>query len=191
MDIRVWIPGLALVLLGAIAHADENRGFYAGSGVGMYYSEIEDINFDESAGQLRIFGGYQWNEYLAFEAGYSQLFESSASETIVGLGSAEIDLDGSSFDITARPMLPLNDKLHAFGIVGWANYTLDYKATVTVPGLPTVSISGDESEGEFFYGLGAGFDVTNNWSLRGEWIMVNVDDGDFGTFSVAATYNFQ
>ncbi len=190
MDIRAWILGLSLVLLGTAAHADENRGFYAGSGAGLYYTEIDAINLDESAAQLRLFGGYQWNKYLAVEAGYSKLFEVSASEDIPLLGSADVDLDGSSWDISARPMWPISDKFHAFGIVGLAQYDLEYDATITVTGLPAMTISDEESEREFFFGLGAGFDMTDNWTLRGEWITVNVDDGNFGMFSVAATYNF-
>ena len=191
MDIRVWVLGLSLALLSTIAHADENRGFYAGSGAGLYYTKIDDVNFDESAGQVRLFGGYQWNEYLAVETGYSKLFEVSASESIAGLGSADIDLDGSSWDVSVRPMLPLSDRFHAFGIVGWASYDLDVNATVEVVGLPPVSVDASESSEELFYGLGAGFDMTDQWTLRGEWINVNVDDGDFGMFSVAATYNFR
>ena len=41
------------------------------------------------------------------------------------------------------------------------------------------------------YGVGAAFDVTDNWSLRGEWVTVDVSDADFGMLSVSATYNFR
>ncbi|MDH3644703.1 MAG: porin family protein, partial [Gammaproteobacteria bacterium] len=117
--------------------------------------------------------------------------EVSASEDIPLVGSADVDLDGSSWDISVRPTLPLSDKFHAFGIAGWAQYDLEYTASIDVTGLPPIEISDSEKEGEFFFGLGAGFDMTDNWTLRGEWITVNVDDGAFGMFSVAATYNFR
>ena len=41
------------------------------------------------------------------------------------------------------------------------------------------------------YGLGAGWNITDNWNLRGEWTAIDVSDADFGVFSVSATYNFR
>ena len=41
------------------------------------------------------------------------------------------------------------------------------------------------------YGFGGMFDINDNWSLRGEWTTVDVDDADFGMLSFSATYNFR
>ena len=70
--------GLLLVLVGSLAHADDQKGFYAGSGAGMYYVDFDGMDYDESAASVRIFGGYTLNEYVSFEAGYASLFETSA-----------------------------------------------------------------------------------------------------------------
>ena len=182
MEFRVWILGLSLTLMGTFAHAEHEGGFYAGSGAGLYYVDFDGLDFDESAATVRLFGGYELNQWVAFEAGYTNLFESSGD--ILGTG---IDVDGSAWDVSVRPMLPLGDRARAFGIVGWTEY--DFDVTVSVPGLPDVS-SSDKTD-ELMYGVGAAFDVTDNWSLRGEWVTVDVSDADFGMLSVSATYNFR
>ena len=35
MDIRYWVLGLMLAL-GSVAHADDNRGWYVGTGIGQF-----------------------------------------------------------------------------------------------------------------------------------------------------------
>lgn len=181
MDIRAWILGLSLALTGAFAHADDQTGFYAGSGAGLYYVDFDGLDFDEGAATVRVFGGYELNKYVAFEAGYTKLFESSGD--ILG---ANIDVDGSSWDVSVRPTLPITDNFRAFGIAGWTQY--DFKISVEAQGL---TASDSDKEDELMFGIGAAFDITDNWALRGEWVTVDVSDADFGLVSVSATYNFR
>ncbi|MGI9327062.1 MAG: porin family protein, partial [Pseudomonadales bacterium] len=154
MDIRKAILGTAMLGLSFSAVAE--GGFYAGSGAGIYYVEFDDIDFDESAATLRVFGGYKLNDYLSFEAGYASLFETSAD-----LLGADVDLDGTALDVSVRPTLPLSDNLQAFGIVGWTQYDFDISAS-----LGNVTVSDGDTESDLMYGLGAALDVTDNWNLR-------------------------
>lgn len=178
---RVWTSGLlAAALAGGVQAADDNT-FYAGTGAGMYYVDFDGLDFDESAPTLRLFGGYQLNQYLSFEAGYSQLFE--ASGDVAGL---DVEVDGSALDLSVRPTLPINDKLSAFGILGWADYDFDVKVSDGV-----TSASASDSDSEFQYGVGGSWLVNDAWAVRGEWVIVDVSDADFGLLSVSATYNFR
>ncbi len=181
MDIRVWMLGLSLALMGTFAHADDSSGFYAGSGAGLYYIDFDNVDFDESAIAVHAFAGYELNQYVSFEAGFTKLFESSGD--ILG---TSIDVDGTAWDVSVRPTLPLTDNFSAFGILGWTQY--DFKTTVSAPGL---TVSDSAKEDELMFGVGAAFDFTDNWSLRGEWVTIDVSDADFGMFSVSATYNFR
>jgi len=185
MEFRALILGLSLTAslsaAGTCAYANDEGGFYAGSGAGLYYLDFDGIDFDESAASLRLFGGYELNRYVSFEAGFSKLFESSGE--VLGTG---IDIDGTAWDVSVRPTLPLGDRASAFGILGWTNY--DFDISVSAPGL---TASDSEKDDDLMYGIGAAFDVTDNWSLRGEWVTVDVSDADFGMFSVAATYRFR
>src|SRR5690606_35649998 len=87
MKSRAVVVGLLATGLCGVAQA-EAQGFYAGSGAGMYYVDIDGLELDESAATLRLFGGYKLNQYLSFEAGYSNLFEASGD----ALG-ADVELD--------------------------------------------------------------------------------------------------
>lgn len=181
MDIRKIILGAALMGASATAFADNENNFYAGAGAGIYYVDFDDIDFDESATTMRVFGGYQLNEYVSFEAGFNNLFESSAS--VLG---ADVEIDGTAWDVSVRPTLPIGDRAQAFGIVGWTQY--DFEVTANVG---PVSASDEDSDSALMYGLGAALQLNDSWNLRGEWVAIDVDDADFGTLAVSVTYNFQ
>lgn len=182
MDFRKLILGSALVVatLPAVAN-DEDRGFYAGSGAGMYFIDIDGVGFDESAATLRVFGGYRVSQYFSVEAGYTNLFESSAS-----MGGVDVDVDGNAWDLSVRPTLPVSDRFEVFGVLGYTRYDFDMKAS-----FQGISASDSDSDSNLLYGLGAGMDLTPNWNLRGEWTMVDVDDADLSMMAVSATYRFQ
>ena len=161
-------------------HADSHGGFYAGTGAGLYYMDFDDLDFDEGAATLRGYAGYKFNRFIGLEAGYTKLFE--VSDDLLGV---DVDIDGDVWDISARPTLPISDSFRAFGIVGWSNY--DWSIAASGPGVVvTDSADGDE----LHFGVGAEVDFTDNWTLRGEWITVDVSDADFGMFSASVSYNF-
>lgn len=181
MKSRIWMTGVLAAGLCAGAQAEEHQGFYAGTGAGLYYVDFDGIDFDESAPSLRVFGGYRLNEFVAFEAGYANLFK--ASGDVLG---TDVDLDGSAWDVSVRPSLPLNDAITAYGILGWNEYDFDIKASAGGS-----SASGSGSDGDLEYGVGAAWSVNDVWAVRGEWLLVDVSDADFGMVSVSATYNFR
>ena len=181
MKIRNFLVAAALAGASASAIAEDENKFYAGSGAGLYYVDFDDIDFDESAPTLRVFGGYQMNENLSFELGFTNLFESSGS-----VSGVDLDLDGTAWDLRVQPTLPINDQFSAFGILGWTHYDFEVEAS-----LGGISVSDDDSDSDLMYGVGAAWALNETWNVRGEWTMVDVDDADFGMFSVSATYNFK
>ena len=180
METRAWILALTLAASGSFVHADSAGGFYAGTGGGSYYVDFDDIEFDESALTLRIFGGYQLNEFVSFEAGFTNLFEASGD-----VGNVNVDIDGTAWDVTVRPTLPLGDSIEAYGILGWMQYDFEIGAD-----LGAVAVTEDDTESDLIYGLGAGFNVANQWQVRGEWVVADVDDADFGLLSLSLSYRF-
>lgn len=181
MEIRKVAASLLVLGMGAAAHAETTPGFYAGTGAGMYYMNINDLDYDESAMSVRAFGGFRVNEYLSLEGGYSHFFESSGD-----VAGVDVKLDGSAWDASVRPTLPIGDRFEAFGILGWASY--DFEVKVSAMGL---SASETNSDDDMLYGLGGAYSLTDQWTLRGEWVALDVKDADFGTVSVSATYNFR
>jgi hypothetical protein len=159
----------------------EDQGFYAGSGAGMYYIDIDGVDFDETAATLRVFGGYQVNEYLSLEAGFTNLFE--ASSELMGV---DLDLDGSAWDVSVRPTFPVADTFSVYGILGWTEYDIDVAAEAG-----PVSVSDSFKDGDLHYGLGGMLNLNDQWQVRGEWTAVEISDADFGMVSLSAVYNFR
>ena len=187
MKTPAYISALLLALCGTAAHADtKNNSFYLGTGAGIYYVDIDGVGLDATAPTWRVFGGYTLNKYISFEGGYTNLFEISDDITDP-LVDADVDLDGSSFDVLVRPTLPIGERFELFGIVGYSWY--DWDISVQVDDLPVVSDSDKDSE--FLYGLGGAWNVNDRWSLRGEWTNVDVSDADFGMFTASVSYSFQ
>ncbi len=185
MDIRYWALGLMLAL-GSVAHADDNRGWYAGGGIGQFSVDVDGADFDESDTALRFFGGWKMNEIWSFEAGYTSFSEISASTTDPFLGTVDMDVDVSSLDLYARPTWPLNDQWELFGIIGVSRIEADFKVTVPILG----SVSDSSSDTELMYGFGGSYKFDDRWAVRGEWVTYDID-GDLSMFSIAATYNFR
>ncbi len=180
MKSRILVTGLLAAGLCGIAQAEE-QSFYAGSGLGLYYVDLHGVSFDETAPTLRVFGGYDLNDYVSFEAGYTNLFK--ASHDVAGVN---VDLDGSALDLTVRPTFPVSDRFRAFGILGWSHY--DFNVSASGGG---ANASADGSGNDLLYGLGADLAFADRWNLRGEWTAVDVSDADFGMFSVSASYSFR
>jgi len=178
MNFRIWIATLTLALLGTTAHADNrNNTFYLGTGAGLYYVDIDGLDFDQAAPTWRVFGGYTLNKYISFEGGYTNLFE--MDDTILGV---DVEMDGSSFDVLARPTLPVGDRFELFGIVGYSWYDWDIRVD---------NLEASDDDSELLYGLGGAWNVTDRWSLRGEWTNVDVSDADFGMFTASVSYSFR
>lgn len=173
--------GLLAAGLSSGAVADDSNTFYAGSGAGMYFVDFDGLPFDESAATLRVFGGYKLNQFVSFEAGYSNLFEASAD--VAGL---ELKVDGSALDLSVRPELPISDTFSAYGILGWADYDFDISVS---DGVTTASDSSSDSE--LHYGVGGSLHVNDSWAVRGEYLIVDVSDADFSMLSVSTSYHFK
>ena len=184
MDIRYWALGLMLAL-GSAAHADDNRGWYAGTGIGQFSVDIDGADFDESDTALRFFGGWKMNQTWSFEAGYTAFSDLSDSTTIPLLGTFDTDIEISSLDVYARPTWPLNDQWELFGIIGVSRIEADIKLTIPLVG----TVSDSSSDTELMFGFGGSYKFDDTWAVRGEFVTYNVD-GDLSMFSIAGTYNF-
>jgi opacity protein-like surface antigen len=182
MKMRFWTTALVLALLGATAQAETNKnGFYLGSGAGVYYVDMQGVGLDKAAPTWRVFGGYTLNKYISFEGGWTNMFK--ISDTIMDVN---VDMDGSAFDVIARPTLPLGDRFEAFGILGYSWYDWTIKAEYLGQ-----TVSDSANDDDLIYGLGAAWNVTDRWSLRGEWTNVDVSDADFGMVTASVSYSFR
>ncbi len=163
-------------------------GFYVAGSVGQAsVDETIDSTFsiDDEDTSFSLSAGYSFNDYFAVEGGYIDFGEVSDSFSIAGVtGKVKAEADG--WDLALVGSLPVSEKFSLTGRAGYLFWDADIKATAT--GLP--SISDNEDGNDLFYGVGAEYRFTNQWSLTGGWDRYELDDVDFDNLHVGVRYRF-
>lgn len=179
----------ALGVAAAPSFAQE-RGFYVGGSIG----QTEAGNWCDSAPGFAVtscddedtgfkgFVGYRFNRNFAVEGSYMDAGEFTGTVTAGGT-SASVTADATAWGIAAVGFLPLSDRFDLFGKIGFVRG--ESEATVSVGG-STFTVGDDGTE--LHYGLGAIYNLTRNWGVRGEW--ENVDDADISMLSLGVQYRF-
>ncbi|MET0963425.1 MAG: outer membrane beta-barrel protein [Noviherbaspirillum sp.] len=203
--------GLVAIALAAspLAHAAE-PGWYGGVNVGQSRAKIDDerikrsllgsgfattnMDEDESSTGAKIFGGYQFNRYLALEGGYFSLgkFGYTATTLPAGTLSGDIKVQGLNLDVVG--ILPLTDKLSAFARAGVTHaQARDNFSSTGLVNRPSSSPS--KRDTNYKFGVGVQYAVTDRLELRGEVERYRINDaignkGDIDLASVGLVYRF-
>lgn len=126
---------------------------------------------DESSAALRAFGGYQFNRYLALEAGYSDLGNVSFGASVVPAGTLEKRTKTTGYDISAVVMYPILDRLNVFARVG--AFSSERKSQFTTMGsielLNGVSADSKQKQNKTTLAAGLTYNVASNIDLRLEY----------------------
>jgi opacity protein-like surface antigen len=138
----------ALLLAPVLALAQGYAGGTAGQG--------SVSGFDGNSTTTRVFGGYQFNRYLAVEGGYASL--GSANAATEGL---TVSAKASALDVGAVGMLPLGHGVTLFAKGG------GYRAQTSVGS--NFGFSESVTNFGLTYGAGATYTITPKVALRGEW----------------------
>jgi OmpA-OmpF porin, OOP family len=199
-----WILTLAVAAMTAatgVQAAEPSAGanWYLGAGAGQSRAKIGDttistalagtgasvaaITRDETEFSYKLYAGYQYNRYLAFEGGYFNLgsYTFNATTTPAAtLNGAVKNTVGSNFDVLGT--LPLAERFSLFARAGiQSSKTRDlFSSTGLVLRAPTPS----KNLVSYKAGLGAGFDFTKNVGVRAEWERYRVGDGYDGKMNV-------
>ena len=130
---------LALAIAGIIAAPaataqQSSSYYYVGGGIGQARTEINDeritrplfgtgltasnINRDNHDTAYKLFGGYQFNQNFALEAGYFNLgkFGFSASTAPLGTFNGQVKIQGFNLDLVGT--LPLTERFSVFARAG-------------------------------------------------------------------------
>jgi opacity protein-like surface antigen len=138
--------------------------FYLGLGIGE--ATINDDFTDEeiSSTTLMLQVGYQYNDYLAVEGRYAFGLGGSEYDTGNLANGGEYDGDVSTWGVYVKPMYPIGD-FNLYALLGYGEVMLsDLEA-------------GDAVEGGFHWGLGAGYAVTQNFSIFVDYLSLYDDTG--------------
>ena len=191
----IAILGLAGAALALPAVAQVNwSSAYIGGGLGQ--SKAKDacsgfsgpgLTCDDSDTAFKIFGGYQFNRYIAAELGYTDLGKAKLS----GPGGTD-EFKGTAWELSAVGSWPVMDQLAIFGRLG-AYYG---EGKLSGPD------HGNKKTTNVTFGAGVQYDFTRNFGVRGEWQrysklkfrndLTGVEaDSDVDVFGVSVLYRFQ
>jgi OOP family OmpA-OmpF porin len=148
------------------------EGLYLGAGIGDFSNDLDDISdvdeadldFDSDDSAMKVFGGWRFNRFFAFQVDYIDFGESSANQNLLDVTS-----DTRGFAPNVVGTLPLGP-IELFAKAGIMWYDLD----VDIAGGPSVSESGNDP----IYGAGIGVTVAQRVSLRAEYEVVDIEGLD-------------
>lgn len=189
---------------GQIGYGNVNQGGFSKSQIDMAVGGIGATSHTSSSDTGvagRVFGGYQFNPYLAAEMGYSKFSDATAK--------ASATLDGSSLtergtiktyavDLVGKAILPLPNCFNVYGKAGVAylSETADVSVTLKDPTEGTLRAKGSDTDHHLYptYGAGIGYDVTKNLVADVSWNHIqktgksNLANTDL--YAVGLAYNF-
>lgn len=174
---KTKLAGAILLTLGMTGTALAQSGFYAGGSVGQATIDACDgvTNCDDEDTSWKIFGGWQLNPNVAFEAGWVDFGEVSGS---IGGSAVSAQVDG--WTLAAKGILPLNDQFSLFGKLGMISW--DAKGGGAASGV-------NDDGTDLLYGLGAQYMVTDRVGIVGEWEWYDIDN-DVDLLSVGVMIKF-
>lgn len=164
MKKHIALLGLALI---ACAPAQAETAWRFGIGGSRVQVEMDDVLDDRTSG-WSIFGGFEFNRYLAVEAGYIDAGE--VKEEVVASGVVAVDT--TAFFGSVLGSLPLGDSAASlFGRAGMLSWKSDLEGRVS--GDTIVSAEADGTDPYFGAGIAATID---NALLRAEYSIAELDD---------------
>jgi len=202
------IAGLGSVLATS-ALAQDNKYYYWGLSAGQSHSKIDDrLTTNSLLGSstspssftgepqdtaYKVFGGYQFNQNLALEAGYFNLGKLGYSTSLPGgTMNGQYEIEGLNVDLVGT--MPLGAKWSALARVG-AHHAIT-RDGFSGPGLPaSASVDNSQRANNLKVGLGLQYEISPSVLVRGEAERYRVKDGvgnngDVNLFSVSLVFPF-
>lgn len=201
---------LVFVMIASPLAAAKDSGWYLGGNLGLSHARIDDkritsglqgmgytttsIDEDERDLGYKLFGGYQFNRFLALEGGYFDLGEFGYVADVQPPGTLSGDVEIKGFNLDLIGFLPITEKFSAFGR-GGVNYA---KAKAHFAGTGSVNVPDpDQSEhgADYKFGLGLQYFFTQSFGMRAEAERYRIDDavgnnGDVDLYSAGVVYRF-
>jgi OOP family OmpA-OmpF porin len=161
------VPGLAP----AADPAPDSRGFYLGASLGASHSsdwcgpflDATVVTCDNSSTGYKLYGGYRFNDFVGFEAGYIDLGNFSATlDSSFGAISDKIKLKGATAH--AVLFLPVTPEFSVFGKAGSIYWNL--KSETYIDSVPA---NRSDSGFDVAVGIGAQYFLTRHFAVRAEF----------------------
>jgi len=203
MHPRTLVAAACVVLLGLLesaALAEDTSGgqWYVGGSLGatsgLDLCDSVTPSFVTTSGTCdnsqfagKVFGGYQFNQYLGAEGALIYLGTASADGTYLGAATTD-DVYAGGLELAGTGTLPISDK---FGILA--------KMGVLMWGIQSDTGTGfDRTDSGASFALGAGlkYDITKHIGVRLEWERFwdvgnsTIGSSDVDLFTIGGSYRF-
>ncbi|KYJ87600.1 outer membrane protein [Sulfurovum riftiae] len=179
------VAGGDIVPVPVVAESD-NSSFYLGLAVTAMSTRDASVSMDifnvkhgqDRLGNITFLAGYNYNQYVAFEGRYTTTFTDED----------KVEMDGWSLFV--KPQYPVTEDFNIYALLGFGGVTMD----------PVNGSSVDVDDSGFQWGLGAGYDFTENISVFFDYVnYANDMDGvywdgalqvDADAFNLGVIYKF-
>ena len=168
------LSGLAAA---AAAQADEESGFYAGAGVGVFDVRIDDFDdidatiddYDSDDTAWKVFGGWRMTKYFAAEVAYVNL--GSPDDEILPDLTLTTETDGFAPYLVGT--FPIGDWFELFAKAGYYWYETEVQIDT-----PIGSASESDSDSTFTWTAGMGINFFEHINVRLEYEQFDIDQVD-------------
>lgn len=213
---KLITPAFKLTLLAAIllnasfTYAEDTSGWYTGVSVGQAKSHFDNqaiaekmasaqfhvnsIDSDRTNTGYKLFGGYDFNNYVSIEGGYFALEQTdfTALVTPTGYLLGQSKFRGLNVDLMGR--LPVTERLSAFGSVG-LTYAERQDKFFPSEAIYIQNTSRSDKNTNPKLGLGLQYQMNPAWALRFEVERYRLNDainnkGNMDLVSVGLVYKF-
>jgi hypothetical protein len=183
---RILFAALLLAASGAQAQglfeADDATKWRVGGGAAFGDFEDDDGIIDDSQVGFALFSQYQFNKWFGVEGGY---LNTGDFEGDIGTGASrqKVELSYKGFNIAAVGYAPLGgDDISLFGKIGFFDFDTDLSQD------GGITDSGHQDGA--MAGAGAVINIAENFGIRAEAQIFDVDDADFWTAIIGIEYQF-
>jgi OOP family OmpA-OmpF porin len=156
---------------------------YLGFGVGS--ASYSEGPIDDSGTGFNIYGGYKANENFGFELQYTDFGKQEGTYTYYN-NTFDTTAEISGLGLSAVGFLPFSDSFDLFLKLGVFAWDIDG----SIENASFGSHSGSDDGSDLLFGLGAEYQLSEQFSIRGAWEMVDNEDGDLDMLSINAQLNF-
>jgi OOP family OmpA-OmpF porin len=169
----IYAAVAAALLSAAPAMAADGGGFYVGGAIGQF--SVDEGSFDESDTGYKLVGGWMFNQYVGGEVEY------------IDGGTVEdnnFGIDSTGINAALKGNWPVTEQINLYGKVGYFFWDAD------------IDLTGDsgqeanESGSDLSWGIGAGYDFTDNFGVFGEWEWFQIEEADAEFMSLGVVWKF-
>jgi OmpA-OmpF porin, OOP family len=171
---------LATMFIAAHAQAQDTAHFRLGIGAGKATIEADDFDLKGKSTAWEVFGGYEINDYLAFEVGY--IDGGSADDTVLG---ATVRADATAIVASVLGSIPIGETFSVYGRAGYMHWKSEETAKFEGETIATEDVDGNDP----FFGAGVAAMIDESL-VRLEYRLADLDDTDLSLISLAIAWRF-